>query len=85
MVLVWIDRAKAGATAPERLQQLYELTSAEVPVLMALSEGRSAQEIADLHSLSVATIRTHIQHIYTKTGVNKASQLATLVAALPKV
>lgn len=85
MVLVWIDRGKVGTTAPVRLQQLYGLTSAEVPILMALSEGRSAQEIADQQSVSVATIRTHIQHIYTKTGVNKASQLATLVASLPKV
>lgn len=85
MVLVWIDRGKVGATAPERLQHIYGLTSAEVPILMALSEGRTAQEIADLQAVSVATIRTHIQHIYIKTGVNKASQLATLVASLPKV
>lgn len=85
MVLVWIDRAKAGKTAAERLQQIYGLTSAEVPILMALSEGRSAQQIADAQFVSVATVRSHVQHIYTKTGVNKASQLATVVASLPKV
>lgn len=85
MVLVWIDRGQAGATAPERIQQLYGLTSAEVPILLALSKGRTAQETAELQGVSVATIRSHIQHIYSKTGVHKASQLATLVASLPKV
>lgn len=85
LILVWIDRGKASETASERMQQLYGFTSAELPVLEALSQGHTAQEIASLQNVSVATVRTHIQHIYDKSGVHKASELAALVASLPKV
>jgi len=85
MLLVWIDRGQVAKSAPETLRQLYGLTAGELPVLMAVSEGLSASEIAERHAITIATVRTHLQHIYQKTGVNKASQLATLVATLPKI
>ncbi|SMQ63283.1 DNA-binding transcriptional regulator, CsgD family [Altererythrobacter xiamenensis] len=84
-VLVWIDRCKASASAPIAMQQIYGLTEAELPILMAVSQGYSAAEISDQHQISIATVRTHIQHIYQKTGVQKASQLAQLVASLPRI
>ncbi|WP_340587502.1 helix-turn-helix domain-containing protein [Erythrobacter alti] len=84
-LLIWIDRGRAGASAADLLRSLYGLTRAEVPVLMALSEGLSALQISNRQGISIATVRTHIQHIYQKTGVHKASQLATLVASLPKL
>ncbi|WP_338243387.1 response regulator transcription factor [Aurantiacibacter hainanensis] len=84
-LLIWIDSGSAGTSAAEALQELYNLTAAEVPVLMALSEGLSAFQIADRLGVSIATVRTHVQHIYNKTGVHKVSQLATLVASLPKL
>lgn len=85
MILIWIDRCKTGASAPEAMQQIYGLTKAELPILMAVSDGMSAVEISDQHQISISTVRSHIQHIYQKTGVNKASQLAQLVASLPRV
>ncbi|SMQ64341.1 DNA-binding transcriptional regulator, CsgD family [Altererythrobacter xiamenensis] len=84
-VLVWIDRCKASASASIAMQQIYGLTEAELPILMAVSQGYSAAEISDQHQISIATVRTHIQHIYQKTGVKKASQLAQLVASLPRI
>lgn len=85
LVLVWIDRCMPAASAPQAMQQIYGLTQAELPILMAVSQGLSAGEISDQHGISIATVRSHIQHIYQKTGVNKASQLAQLVASLPRV
>ena len=85
VILVWIDRCKTAASAPEAMQQIYGLTEAELPILMAVSQGLSAAEISDQKKISIATVRSHIQHIYQKTGVNKASQLAQLVATLPRV
>jgi DNA-binding NarL/FixJ family response regulator len=85
LVLVWIDRCQVGASAHQAMQQVYGLTEAELPILMAITEGLSASEIAERLQISVATVRTHIQHIYQKTGVRKATQLATLVSTMPKV
>lgn len=85
MVLVWIDRCKAAESASQAMHQIYGLTQAELPILMAVSQGLSAGEISDQHSISIATVRSHIQHVYQKTGVHRASQLAQLVASLPRV
>jgi DNA-binding CsgD family transcriptional regulator len=85
MTLVWIDRCQSATSAQETMQQIYGLTPAELPILMAVSQGLSAGEISDQHGISIATVRSHIQHIYQKTGVNKATQLAQLVASLPRV
>lgn len=85
MILVWIDRCQASSSASEMIQQTYALTQAELPILMAVSNGFSAAEISDQEQISITTVRSHIQHIYQKTGVNKASQLAQLVASLPRV
>lgn len=85
MVLLWIDRCQPALAAPEAMRQVYGLTPAELPILMAVSQGYSASEISDLHGISIATVRSHIQHIYQKTGVNKATQLTQLVASLPRV
>ena len=85
LVLVWIDRCQVGASDHQAMQQVYGLTEAELPILMAITEGLSASEIAERLQISVATVRTHIQHIYQKTGVRKATQLATLVSTMPKV
>ena len=85
MLLVWIERAQPGSRASQSMQRIYGLTDSEVPVLNALSEGMSASEIGDCLKLSVATVRSHLQHIYQKTGCNKATQVAKLVATLPKV
>ncbi len=85
MLLVWVDRCEASASAPAAMQQLYGLTQAELPILMAVSQGESAAEISDRQEISIATVRSHIQHIYQKTGVHKASQLTQIVASLPRI
>lgn len=85
VVLVWIDRGEASPSAPKAMQQIYGLTEAELPILTAVGEGLSAAEISDRCQISIATVRSHIQHIYQKTGVKKATQLAKLAATLPKI
>lgn len=84
LIQIWIEDGSVAKCAAQRLQRIYGLTSAEVPVLMAVCDGLTAAEIADRMSIAVATVRTHQQHIYQKMGVNKATQLTRLVATLPK-
>lgn len=44
------------------------LTPREREVLLAVADGRTTNEIAEALGLSPATIRTHLDHIFTKTG-----------------
>lgn len=53
------------AGAPERL-----LTRREQQILALLAAGKTAKPIARELSLSLTTVRTHIQHILSKLGVH---------------
>lgn len=46
------------------------LTSREVEILRLASEGNSSQQIAAHLHISLATVKTHLQHIYEKLGVS---------------
>jgi two-component system, NarL family, nitrate/nitrite response regulator NarL len=62
-----------------RLEQFEALTPRECDVLDALTQGRSAEEIAAGAFVSLATARTHIRSILQKLGVS--SQLAAVATA----
>ncbi len=44
------------------------LSAREVDVLLLIARGLSNAEIADNLGLSIETIRTHVKHVYMKTG-----------------
>lgn len=45
------------------------LTEREVDVLRLIARGRANKEVARVLAISVKTVGTHVEHIYTKTGV----------------
>lgn len=61
------------------VEKLFDLTAAQARVAVLLAEGLSPGEIADQLSVSRNTVRTHIQHIFARTGVNRQSALANLL------
>lgn len=64
----------------ERFAPFEQLTEREHEVLLALTRGMTAEEIAASLFVSMATIRTHIRAILLKLGVK--SQLAAVTLAL---
>lgn len=58
---------------------IFGLTRAEAGVARHVAEGMSARQIADLSSLSIETVRTHIRRIYAKSSVNNREQLLALI------
>ncbi len=48
-----------------------ELTDRELDVLRLLTEGLTDQEIADELKVSKATVRTHIKHMCSKSGLSR--------------
>ena len=58
-------------TTPAAADSLVEpLTRRERDVLALLDEGFSAPEIAEKLTVAVSSVKTHIQHLYGKLGVN---------------
>ncbi len=70
----------------EAFAKLYGLTGGELRVLLALAPGLGVKEAAEVLGISEATARTHVQHIYDKTGTSKQTELMHLfMSATPPV
>lgn len=61
-------RSREGALAPRTMRSA--LTRREQQILTLLAAGKTAKPIARELSLSLTTVRTHIQHILSKLGVH---------------
>jgi len=62
----------------EAFARLYALTGSELRVLLAMAPGLSIKEAAEMIGISETTIKTHLQHIYGKTGTSKQTELMHL-------
>ena len=60
--------------APGEAAKLEGLSQREEEILEHLSKGYSTKEIADRLSVSVNTVRTHLQHIYEKLHVRSRTE-----------
>ena len=60
--------------------KLYGLTPTEVCVCLELTQGVSPQELAGVLGVSANTIKTHLKHIFAKTGVARQGELIRLMA-----
>jgi DNA-binding CsgD family transcriptional regulator len=58
--------------------KLYDLTHSELRVLLAMSLTHGIKEAAKHLAISETTAKTHLQHIYAKTGTTKLSELLSL-------
>lgn len=67
----------------DTLQRLYELTSAEAHLATILVQGKNAIEAAVELGVSQNTVRTHLKHIFEKTGVKSQSELVQLLLNSP--
>ena len=57
---------------------VYGLTPAETRVLASLFAGRTLGETAASHRIGRTTVKTHLEHIFLKTGVTRQPELMRL-------
>jgi DNA-binding NarL/FixJ family response regulator len=67
-----LDRPGTVVTSPEEAPD--GLTVREVEVLVLIAEGLSNQEIARRLHVSTATVKTHINNMFAKTGLKDRAQ-----------
>ena len=72
------DSAAIPLSTAEAFAELYGLTKSELRVLLAMRPGQSLRQAAETLTISEPTARTHLQHIYAKTGTSKHAELLYL-------
>jgi DNA-binding CsgD family transcriptional regulator len=78
---VFIRKATLEAPSPlEVIARKYNLTPAELRVLLATVEIGGVPEIADTLGIGEATVKTHLHRIFGKTGASRQADLVKLVA-----
>lgn len=78
---VFVRKADLALPHPvEALAKHCKLTAAETQVLLAIVELCGVPEVARSLEISQATVKTHLQRIFDKTGSTRQAQLVKLVA-----
>jgi DNA-binding CsgD family transcriptional regulator len=66
--------------AAELLQALFDLTPAESRVAGLIADGYGVESIATTLAVSLNTVRTHLKSVFTKLGVSRQAELASLLS-----
>jgi len=78
---VFVRRAQIGWSSPaEIIAELYKLTPSEVRVLLAIVEEGGIPQVAATLGISEDTVKTHVKHIFEKTGKRRQAELVKLLA-----
>jgi DNA-binding CsgD family transcriptional regulator len=82
---VFVRKASlANPTPLEDLAKLYGLTASEIRVLDAVLKVSSVKAIAEMLGISQATVKTHLNRVFRKTGAKRQSDLVKLVAGITR-
>jgi DNA-binding CsgD family transcriptional regulator len=68
------------AAAIDAAAQLYGMTPAEVRVLRAVIEVGGVAPVAAILGASKSTVKTHLEHLFEKTGTKRQSELVKLIS-----
>jgi DNA-binding CsgD family transcriptional regulator len=80
---VFVRKASLADPTPlEGLAKLYGLTASEMRVLDAVSKVSGIKAIAEMLGISQSTVKTHLNHVFRKSGTKRQSDLVKLVAGI---
>jgi DNA-binding CsgD family transcriptional regulator/PAS domain-containing protein len=78
---VFVHQASLEApSSMATMSKLYRLTPSELRVLAAVSEVGGIPAVAEVVGIGEATVKTHLQRLFAKTGTNGQTELVKLVA-----
>ncbi len=75
--LTGVDQLNAQVI--ERLAGIYSLSNREQEILKLIYNGFSNQEIAQKYYISIHTVKSHIESIFRKMGINKRTSLFNII------
>jgi DNA-binding CsgD family transcriptional regulator len=81
-LVVIVDPDADAEPTPDLLRRLFGLTKAEADIALMVAQGHGLQPISDSLTLSVATVKTHLQHVFAKTATHRQAELVRLLLSL---
>ena len=81
-IVVIIDPELKAEQPASLLRRLYGLTAAEADIALHIARGADLKQIAEELSVSITTVRKHLQHLYDKTGTHRQAELVRLLLTL---
>src|SRR5215470_7565910 len=78
-LLFILDPEISVETVEAELRQLYGLTSTEASLANLLMEGKALDDCCKILKVRRSTARTHLQHLFEKVGVQRQSELVSLL------
>jgi len=78
-LLFILDPETSVETVEAELRQLYGLTTMEACLANLLMEGKALDECCSILNIRRTTARTHLQHLFEKVGVQRQSELVSLL------
>jgi DNA-binding CsgD family transcriptional regulator/PAS domain-containing protein len=79
---VFVDKAALEApSTPDALAKAFGLTAMELRVLLGIVQIGGGRLVAQDLGIAETTVRTHLKHLFEKTGTNRQVDLVKLVAA----
>lgn len=83
-VIVYLfDANSPRQVSHDVLTGLYGLTQTEAKLVQLMSNGMTLDEAADELEISVNTARTHLKHVFHKTGINRQTELIHRIESGP--
>lgn len=81
--IVMIIDPELDSEPPKMLiQRLFGLTNAEAEVALRVMRGDGLKPISEDMALSIATIKTHVHHVFGKTDTHRQAELVRLLSAI---
>jgi DNA-binding CsgD family transcriptional regulator len=81
-LLLVTDPEQQRRTRRELLRQRFGLTAAEADLALEIARGDGRKAAATRLNIAVTTARTHLTHIFEKTGVRRQAELVRLLMDL---
>lgn len=81
-MIVIVDPERRPRAIDDRLRQLYGFTATEAAVAQLVLNGEGLGPISDELMLSRDTVKTHMRHIFLKTGTHRQAELVRLLLAM---
>lgn len=82
VIVVIVDPEPQPEPPPMLLQRLFGLTKSEAQIAVMVTRAEGLKPIAEELSVSVTTVKTHLQHVFDKTGTHRQAELVRLVLTL---
>ncbi|TFV59218.1 LuxR family transcriptional regulator [Mycobacterium sp. PS03-16] len=81
-LLVILDPDAAAEPPKSLLRRLFGLTNAESDVALRVGRGDGLTPISEDLTLSLSTVKTHLQHVFDKTDTHRQAELVRLLTTL---